>query len=360
MILAYASRGPFAGSEVEVLRALFAEQWVRCDADLDGTLRELRNRLERDAAPGEGRDFGEVLDDLAKAGLVRREGGRILTTRKTASIVRDAVFERVFAGSESAAPAGRSTPASHRGSPPERQSHTRPWEHGDDFRDLDWNATLRNALRRGVGPAGLREGDLEVLETERASSCATVLLIDVSHSMALPGTDGLAPAKMVAIGLAEFVRRHRPRDTLDVLAFGDNAWRIPIASIPSLAAGPFHTNTADGLRLARGILRDRRASRKRIFVVTDGKPSCALVDGRLRKRSVGLDPLVVERTLAEGRRCLSEGCRVSTFMVARDPELVGFVERFTREVRGQAFFAGAGRLGECVLREWHDRPAIPT
>lgn len=352
MILVYGSRAHVEDPGSNRWRDLFSRQWVRSNANLEDTLKEVRREIEGRGPDQEGRTFEEVLEDLEKDGLVRREADRFLPTRKTATIVRDAIFRQVF-GALAVGPSGnRTTRIPDLVRAPERLPTTRAWRSGDDFRDLDWSASLRNLLRRGVGVARLEEGDLEVREIETGTSCATVLLIDVSQSMVLDGQDGLTPAKMVAIALAEHLRRRRPRDTLDVLAFGDKAWRIPIASIAQLAAGPFHTNTADGLRLAREILHRNRAANKRILLITDGKPSCALVKGRLHRKSTGLDPLVVERTVLEGRRCSAEGCRISTFMVARDPALVAFVDRFTRAVRGQAFLTGTDRLGEFVVREW--------
>lgn len=352
MILVYGSRALVEDPGTNRWRDLFARQWVRANANLDETLKEIRKEVEGRTGSGEARTFEDVLEDLEVGGLVRREADRILPTRKTATIVREAIFRQVF-GALATGPSGNRTtrdtePVRH----PERSPHTRPWKSGDDFRDLDWSASLRNILRRGVGVSRLEASDLEVRDIESGVSCATLLLIDVSQSMVHDGQDGLTPAKMVAIALAEHLRRRHPRDTLDVLAFGDKAWRIPIASIAQLAAGSFHTNTADGLRLAREILHKSRAANKRILLITDGKPSCAIVKGRLHRKSTGLDPLVVEHTLLEGRRCLAEGCRISTFMVARDPALIAFVDQFTRAVRGQAFYTGTDRLGEFVVRDW--------
>lgn len=352
MILAYGPRDPFADATVLDWRVLFSQLWVRSNGNLTEVLQDLKDIVDRHKLAGEGRGFDDVLDDLEKLGLIKREVGQILPTAGSGAAVRDSIFELIFGGLERGLPGGHASPRTGTGHSPERQPHTRAWQPGDDVRDLDWNASLRNTLRRGAGAADLEEGDLEVWESESSTGCATVLMIDVSHSMILYGEDRITPAKMVAIGLAEFIRRRHPRDTLDVLAFGNEAWRIPISSLAELAVGPFHTNTADGLRLAREILRKRRAANKRILMITDGKPSCIFDKGRLYRNSMGLDPLVVERTLAEGRRCFREGCGISTFMIAQDPALVEFVELFTRAVQGQAFFTGLDRLGEFVLRDW--------
>jgi Ca-activated chloride channel homolog len=360
MILAYGPRDPMAPTTVVDWRALFSQLWVRSNGDLSEVLQDLEEIVRKYGLAGEGRGFDDVLDDLEKLGLIKRQVGQILPTPGSKSAVRDSIFDLVFGGLERGLPGGHASPRAGAGRSPERQPHTRAWQNGDDVRDLDWGASLRNTLRRGTGAGGLEEGDLEVWESESTTGCATVLMIDVSHSMILYGEDRITPAKMVAIGLAEFIRRRHPRDTLDVLAFGNEAWRIPITSLAELAVGPFHTNTADGLRLAREFLRKRRASNKRILMITDGKPSCIFDKGRLYKNSMGLDPLVVERTLAEGRRCLREGCGISTFMIAQDPALVEFVELFTRAVHGQAFFTGLDHLGEFVLRDWNAKRSRRT
>jgi len=350
VILSYGQALP-ADPEAKIdWRDLFSQLWLRANGDLDQVMKWLREIAERYGLPGEGRSFEDLMDDLEKMGLIQRERGQILPTARGRQAVRDSVYDRIFTGLGNGLLGGHAAPRTGPG--PERQPSTREWRPGDEVRDIDWNASLRNTLRRGARVGDLGEQDLEAWETEASTSCATVLMIDVSHSMILYGEDRITPAKMVAIGLAEYIRRRHPRDTLDVIAFGDEAWRIPTASIAELAVGPYHTNTAEGLRLSREILRKRRAANRRILMITDGKPSCIFDKGRLYKNSNGLDPLVVERTLNEGRRCFREGCGVSTFMIAEDPYLVEFVELFTRAVQGQAFYTGLDRLGEFVLRDW--------
>lgn len=350
MILSFGPARPMEAEPKIDWRDLFSQLWLRANGDLDQVMRWLRELADKHGLPGDGRSFEELLDDLEKMGLFQRERGQILPTARGRQTVRDSVYDRIFTGLGNGLSGGHVAPRTGPG--PERQPSTRDWHPGDELRDIDWNTSVRNALRRGASMGDLGEQDLEAWETEANTSCATVLMIDVSHSMVLYGEDRITPAKMVAIGLSEYIRRRHPRDTIDVLAFGDEAWRIPTASIAELAVGPYHTNTADGLRLAREILRKRRAANRRILMITDGKPSCIFDKGRLYKNSNGLDPLVIERTLAEGRRCFREGCGVSTFMIAHDPMLVEFVELFTRAVQGQAFYTGLDRLGEFVLRDW--------
>lgn len=358
MILSYGPNDPDSRDSGRDLRDLFAQNWIRANADMEKTLLAIREQVESDGDSFDGSTFEDILEELERLGLVRHEDDRILATSRSRQAVRDAVFEKLFASLERDPSADRSRPRFD--GAPERLPSTRKWNPGDDPRDIDWNTTLRNRIRRGAGTAELAESDLETWETETVKSTATVLMIDISHSMILYGVDRITPAKMVAIGLAEFLRRRRPRDTLDVIAFGNDAWRIPVESIDELQAGPFQTNTAEGLRLARQILNERRATEKRILLVTDGKPSCISENGRLYRNTKGLDRRIVERTLDEGTLCLREGCRISTFMMAEDPLLVEFVERFTRVVQGKAFFTGTDRLGEFVLRDWVDGRAGKT
>lgn len=350
MILSYGPNDPDSRDSGRDLRDLFARNWIRANADMEKTMLAIREQVESDGDSFDGTTFEDILEELERLGLVHRDGERFVSTARGRQSVRDTVFEKLFASLErdSRTPEPRSLFAGV----PERLPSTRKWDPGDDPRDIDWNSTLRNRIRRDAGTTGLAESDLETWETEIVKSTATVLMIDISHSMVLYGVDRITPAKMVAIGLAEFLRRRRPRDTLDVIAFGNDAWRIPVESIDELQAGPFQTNTAEGLRLARQILNERRATEKRILMVTDGKPSCISENGRLYRNTKGLDRRIVERTLDEGTLCLREGCRISTFMMADDPLLVEFVERFTRAVQGKAFFTGTDRLGEFVLRDW--------
>lgn len=350
MIVSYGAALPLPEESPIDLRDLFSQLWLRANGDMDQILSWLRQIAEQYGLPGPGKTFEDLLDELEEMGLLKRERGRIEPTPGARQAVRDAVFQRLMSGLGKGPPGGH--PSIRTGPGPERQPSTQEWKPGDEMRDIDWSRSLRNALSRGADPDQLEERDLETWETEATTSCATVVMVDVSHSMILYGEDRITPAKMVAIGLSEFIRRRHPRDTLDVVAFGDEAWRIPVSGLAELAVGPYHTNTADGLRLAREILRKRRASNRRILLITDGKPSCIFDKGRLYKNPFGLDPLVVERTMAEGKRCRREGCLVSTFMIAHDPLLVEFVEMFTRAVQGQAFYADLQDLGEMVLRDW--------
>jgi len=348
--LVYGAALPPEDSPPVNLRDLFAQLWLRASGNMEQILEWLKEIMEQYPLLGEGKGYEDLLAELEKMGLIRKNGETPVGTEVGRQAVRDSVYEQLFKGLGRGLAGRHAAPTIGPGS--ERVPSTRPWSPGDDPRDIDWNASLTRTALRGADPAHLSEDDLSTWETESATSCATALLIDVSHSMILYGEDRITPAKMLAIGLSEHIRRNHPRDTLDVVAFGDQAWRIPRDSIAELSVGPFHTNTADGLRLARDLLRRRRAPNRRILVITDGKPSCIFDKGHLYKNPFGLDPLVVERTLLEGRRCQREGSLISTFLIAHDPMLVEFAELFARAVDGQVFQAGLDRLGEIVLEEW--------
>jgi len=249
---------------------------------------------------------------------------------------------------------GKDAAGDHRvpqaGSGSERLSETRPYLFGDAINEIDSITTLGNAIRRGgLEDISIEEDDLEVYETEHLSSCATVLLLDVSHSMVLYGEDRITPAKRVALALTELITTRYPKDELSVVLFGDDALPVSLRDLPYVGAGPYHTNTKAGLRLAQQILARRRHANKQIVMITDGKPSCIFEGGRLYKNPFGLDPKIVNRTLDEAVACRRKGIRVTTFMVADDPHLRGFVERFTQLNRGRAYYSDLENLGAFVL-----------
>ena len=225
---------------------------------------------------------------------------------------------------------------------------------------MAWVETFRNALTRTAGDRGpgdplrisLREEDLEIREREQHTGCATVMMVDVSHSMVLYGEDRMFPAREIALALFQLITTRYRKDTLDLVLFGDDAEHVPLHRIPYIQAGPFHTNTKAGLRMAQSILAHRRHVNKQVFMVTDGKPSAIDRNGQIYKNPYGLDRMIVNRTLDEARACRKAGISVTTFMVARDPALVEFVAEFTRLNRGRAYFTGTDRLGETMFVDY--------
>ena len=179
-----------------------------------------------------------------------------------------------------------------------------------------------------------------------------MVMIDISHSMVLYGEDRITPAKKVALALTELILTKYPKDSIDVLLFGDDAVEVPISEIPYVKVGPYHTNTKAGLELAQQILRRRKHNNKQIFMITDGKPSALFENGRLYTNSFGLDMKIVNRTLEEADRCRRVGIPITTFMLATDPMLVNFVEQLSKINRGRAFYSSPDRLGEYILADY--------
>jgi Ca-activated chloride channel homolog len=231
---------------------------------------------------------------------------------------------------------------------------SRPYEFGDTL-NLDISATLFNAVRREGSkvPIELDYPDLMVHQTEYQSSCATVLMLDCSHSMILYGEDRFTPAKKVALALSHLIRTQYPGDSLHLVLFHDSAEEMPLGELARVQVGPYYTNTREGLRLARRILSRQKKDMKQIVMITDGKPSAlTLDDGRIYKNAFGLDPLVVTQTLEEVGRCRRSGILINTFMLASDYSLVHFVQKVTELCRGKAYFTTPYTLGQYLLMDY--------
>lgn len=236
----------------------------------------------------------------------------------------------------------------------EAEAAPKKYEFGDTL-NLDIPATLSNALaREGMRvPLNLEYDDLMVHQAEYRSSCATVLMLDISHSMILYGEDRFTPAKKVALALSHLIRTQYPGDTLRVVTFGDRAQEIPIGELPHAKVGPFHTNTAEGLKLARRILLSQKKDMRQIVMITDGKPSAITVgEDRVYKNPAGLDPRVIRETLHEVAACRKAGILINTFMLARERALVQFVSKVCEMARGKAYFTNTVTLGEYVMRDF--------
>jgi len=228
---------------------------------------------------------------------------------------------------------------------------SRPYEFGDTM-NLDAAATILNAVQRGAG-LDVDYQDLMVTQGDYQSSCATVLLLDCSHSMVLYGEDRFTPAKRVAMALANMIKHQYPGDSLNVVLFHDSAEEVPLAQLGRVRVGPYYTNTREGLRLARRILERQRKDMRQIIMITDGKPSAvSLPDGRIYKNAFGLDPYVLRETFAEVAACRRAGILINTFMLARDYDLVAFVRRVARICHGKAYFTTPYTLGQYVLQDY--------
>jgi Ca-activated chloride channel family protein len=236
------------------------------------------------------------------------------------------------------------------------ESHgpSRRYEFGDTM-NLDVNATLLSAIdRHGLKlPLELDYQDLQIRQCEYQSSCATVLMLDCSHSMILYGEDRFTPAKKVALALTHLIRTQYPGDSLHLVLFHDSAEEIPLPELARVKVGPYYTNTREGLRLAQRILSRQKKDMRQIVMITDGKPSAlTLDDGRIYKNAFGLDPLVVSETLHEVARCRRNGVLINTFMLASDYGLINFVQKVTELCRGKAYFTTPYTLGQYLLMDY--------
>jgi Ca-activated chloride channel homolog len=239
----------------------------------------------------------------------------------------------------------------------EASGSSKTYEFGDTL-NLDITATLSNAIQReGLSlPLNIEYSDLQVHQCEYQSSCATVLMLDCSHSMILYGEDRFTPAKKVAMALSHLIRTQYPGDSLSLVLFHDSAEEVPLSQLARVKVGPYYTNTREGLRMAQRILQRQRKDMKQIVMITDGKPSAlTLEDGRIYKNAFGLDPLVVSQTLEEVSKCKRAGVLINTFMLASDYGLVQFVQKVTEMCRGKAYFTTPYTLGQYLLMDYMSR-----
>jgi len=242
----------------------------------------------------------------------------------------------------------------------ETNGSSKQYEFGDSL-NLDITATLNSVFARegapdGSGVLNLEYSDLHVQQADYQSSCATVVLLDCSHSMILYGEDRFTPAKRVAMALAHLIRTQYPGDTIDLVLFHDSAEHIPLSQLPRVKVGPHYTNTREGLRVAQRILKSSGKDMKQIVMITDGKPSAlTLEDGRIYKNAFGLDPLVISETLEEVSRCKRANIMINTFMLAQDFQLVQFVQKMSAMCRGKAYFTTPQTLGNYLLMDFMSR-----
>jgi len=332
------------------LQRLFNQLLLASGGDAEEAMEWMRYLQEQGYLP-EGLDLEAFFDSLEDQEVLARGADGI---RQLSGVgerrVRRSAFEEIFAGLERG-DAGYH-PVRAAGEGVERLPETRPYRFGDELHNLDPVRSFHNALKRTHGRLELAEEDLEVHETEHLSACATIVAIDVSHSMILYGEDRITPAKKVALALTELITTKYPKDHLGVILFGDRAWEVPLADLPYVEAGPYHTNTREALQLARGLLARRKQPNKQIFLITDGKPSAITEGGEVYKNPFGLDMKIVNLTLEEADLCRRQKVVVTTFMIATDPTLTEFVEKLTQTNRGRAYFASPRNLGEFILADY--------
>ena len=289
--------------------------------------------------------------DKLKSGNGKGNGKNILTA-KLESALRDYALNQVFGKLKKSGLGNHST--SKVGIGDERDGENRSFQFGDDLTTVNMTESLKNAqINNGISDLRLTENDLIVEETKHKAQMSTVLMIDISHSMILYGEDRITPAKKVAMALVELIHRKYPKDSIDIIVFGNEAWPIKVKDLPYLKVGPYHTNTVAGLELAMDILRRKRNTNKQIFMITDGKPSCIkLPSGEFYKNSNGLDDMIVSKCLNKAAQASKLKIPITTFMIAQDPYLRQFVELFTAQNQGKAFLTGLSGLGEMIFEDY--------
>jgi uncharacterized protein with von Willebrand factor type A (vWA) domain len=300
----------------------------------------------------------DFIEDLKKKGYLKEEidpkdgGNGLAITAKTERAIRQKALDHIFGQLK------RSQSGNHKaksiGQGDEHTGEFRNYHYGDALDHISMTESIKNAqINNGIGDFVLNENDLVVEETNFKAQMSTVLMIDISHSMILYGEDRITPAKKVAMALAELITTRYPKDTLDILVFGNDAWPIAIKDLPYLKVGPYHTNTVAGLQLAMDMLRRKRNTNKQIFMITDGKPSCIrLPDGQYYKNSNGLDHHIVEKCYNMASQARKLHIPITTFMIAQDPYLMQFVQEFTKANQGKAFYTGLKGLGEMIFEDY--------
>ncbi len=297
--------------------------------------------------------IGEFVEEMKNRGYLRfnEEQQIMVPTNRTSQSIRKKSLEQIFRSLKKGTEGDHPSPYSGKGL--ERQPETRRWQHGDDLSQIDSTGTMMNMLKHSsLDQFDLQEDDLQVHETDHNTSASTVLLIDLSHSMVLYGEDRITPAKKVAMALSELIMNNYAKDSLDIVAFGNEAWQIEVKELPYLKVGPYHTNTLHALQMARHILQRRKYTNRQIFMITDGKPSCMYHKGKLYKNSFGLDRKIVNKVLDEAVKCRRDRIDVTTFMIARDPYLQNFVRELTDANKGRAYFASLDNLGGYIFHDY--------
>ena len=297
--------------------------------------------------------LGDFIEDLKDKGYIdeNKQTGQIKITPKTEQGIRKRSLEEIFGKLKKTKQGNHNT--FKPGGGDEINPETRPFQFGDTVEQIDFTASIRNAqINHGIDSFKMYEDDLEIRETDFKAQTSTVLMIDISHSMILYGEDRITPAKKVAMALSELITTKYPKDTLDIVVFGNDAWTVEIKDLPYLQVGPYHTNTVAGLQLAMDILRRRKNPNKQIFMITDGKPTCLKVGKRYYKNSFGVDRRILSRCLNLAAQCKKLKITITTFMIASDPYLQRFVTEFTETNNGKAFFASLDRLGAFIFKDF--------
>lgn len=301
----------------------------------------------------------DFIADLKNKGYIREKlgfggDGGVDLTSKLEKALRQNALDQIFGKMRKGSSGNHKT--NHQGRSDENMGDFRSFQFGDSLEKIVLTESLKNAqINHGIGEFSLSENDLVVEDTQFKSQMSTVLMIDISHSMILYGEDRITPAKKVAMALSELIITRYPKDSLDIIVFGNDAWPIAIKDLPYLQVGPFHTNTVAGLQLAMDILRRKRHANKQIFMITDGKPSCLnMPDGTYYKNPMGLDPFITSKCYSMAAQARKLGIPITTFMITSDPYLQQFVNEFTASNQGKAYYTGLGDLGGMIFEDYEE------
>ena len=345
-------------SPFEKLFEVFKELITHTSGDFDEAIDWLRELDQEYQLTDDKYTIDDFIEDLLDKGFIKAEikpdgSERSMgITAKTEKILREYALKQIFGKLRKSGLGNHNT--QHQGAGDDKSGELSSFQFGDSLENIVLTESIKNAqIHSGLGDFMITEDDLVVEKNHHKSQMSTVLMIDISHSMILYGEDRITPAKKVAMALAELITTRYPKDTLDILVFGNDARPISIKELPYLQVGPYHTNTVAGLDLAMDMLRRKRNTNKQIFMITDGKPSCLkMPDGSYYKNSAGLDRSIVEKCYSMARQAKKIKVPITTFMIASDPYLKKFVQDFTRANNGKAFYTGLNNLGEMIFEDY--------
>jgi len=339
-------------SPFDKLFEIFKELLVYTSGDVDEALSWLTELDKEYKLTDANYGIADFIEDLKKKGFLdEKEPGFFQITAKTEQTIRKSSLDQIFGKIKKSSRGNHKTTFSGLGD--ESSADMRDYRFGDSLEQIAMAESMRNAqINHGIDNFQMNENDLVVRENEHKSQFSTVLMIDISHSMILYGEDRITPAKKVAMALAELITTKYPKDTLDIIVFGDDAWQVELKELPYLQVGPFHTNTVAGIELAMDLLRKRKNGNKQIFMITDGKPSCIKENGEYYKNSFGLDRHIVNKTLNCAAACRRLKIPITTFMIAKDPYLQQFIEEFTEVNQGKAFYTSLKGLGDFIFEDY--------
>ena len=345
-------------SPFDKLFEIFKELITFTSGDFDETINWMKELDKEYNLTNEDYTIDDFVEDLKKKGYIKQKidpKGSTETTlsAKTEQALRKKALDQIFGKIKKKTGKGNHK-TKKQGLGDEPSGELRNYTFGDAIDKISITESIKNAqLNNGIDHFQLFEKDLVVEESFHKSQMSTVLMVDISHSMILYGEDRITPAKKVAMALTEFIKTRYPKDSIEVIVFGNDAWPIKIKDLPYLRVGPYHTNTVAGLGLAMDLLRRKRNSNKQIFMITDGKPSCVnMKDGTYYKNSNGLDPFITNQCYAMAQQARRLHIPITTFMIAKDPFLMEFIQKFTEANKGKAFYTGLQNLGEMIFEDY--------